>query len=127
MHLKMNEKVLRANITFFDSNPIGRITTRFSKDLSTLDNVMPTIFVFCSALFMKTIVSVIAAVFVNPWLGIAFLIGLIAVVAITSFGSRSMIECQRVEQETYGPINSTLNLLITGIVTLRAYRKFDFF
>jgi ATP-binding cassette subfamily C (CFTR/MRP) protein 4 len=32
MHNKMAWKVLRSKILFFDSNPIGRVTSRFSKD-----------------------------------------------------------------------------------------------
>lgn len=32
MHNKMAWKVLRSKIVFFDSNPIGRVTSRFSKD-----------------------------------------------------------------------------------------------
>jgi hypothetical protein len=34
---KMTKKVLRARILFFDSNPIGRIITRFAKDMVILD------------------------------------------------------------------------------------------
>lgn len=41
MHNMMAEKVLRANILFFDSNPIGRITTRFSRDMTILDMGIP--------------------------------------------------------------------------------------
>jgi hypothetical protein len=37
MHSKMIEKVIRSKILFFDSNPIGRIFTRFSKDVYVLD------------------------------------------------------------------------------------------
>ena len=39
----MVEKVIRAHVLFFDSNPIGRILTRFSKDVTALDLVMPNI------------------------------------------------------------------------------------
>ena len=41
MHNQMTEKVLRASVLFFDSNPIGRITTRFAKDLVVLDLMLP--------------------------------------------------------------------------------------
>ena len=43
LHNTMAERVLRANILFFDSNPIGRIVTRFSKDLIMFDLVVPTL------------------------------------------------------------------------------------
>lgn len=36
----MVQKILRAKIQFFDSNPIGRIQTRFSKDITALDQVI---------------------------------------------------------------------------------------
>ena len=42
----MTEKVLRAKILFFDSNPIGRIITRFSKDIAVFDMVIPVLAVF---------------------------------------------------------------------------------
>jgi len=45
MHNTMAEKVLRANIIFFDSNPIGTITTRFSKDQTIIDMLLPVIVV----------------------------------------------------------------------------------
>jgi len=32
MHNAMAERIIRSNIIFFDSNPTGRILTRFSKD-----------------------------------------------------------------------------------------------
>jgi len=41
LHDAITKRVLRATILFFDSNPIGRIVTRFSKDLITFDLIMP--------------------------------------------------------------------------------------
>jgi len=41
LHNAMTKRLLRANIVFFDSNPIGRILTRFSKDLIVFDLIMP--------------------------------------------------------------------------------------
>jgi len=41
IHNKMAERVIRSPILFFDSNPIGRISTRFSKDLVVLDMMLP--------------------------------------------------------------------------------------
>ena len=41
LHNKMLEKVSRAPIQFFDSNPSGRIINRFSKDTSATDSNLP--------------------------------------------------------------------------------------
>jgi len=48
MHNAVIEKVLRANILFFDKNPIGRIVTRFSKDLAVLDFMLPFMIIWCT-------------------------------------------------------------------------------
>ena len=39
MHNEMGQKVIRAKILFFDSNPIGRITSRFSTDVAMVDGM----------------------------------------------------------------------------------------
>lgn len=41
MHKSMTMAVLRADIKFFDSNPIGRVITRFAKDVTVFDLIMP--------------------------------------------------------------------------------------
>jgi ATP-binding cassette subfamily C (CFTR/MRP) protein 4 len=44
LHNRMFAAVLRAPVRFFDTNPIGRITNRFSKDLYFLDSLLPFAF-----------------------------------------------------------------------------------
>ena len=48
-------------------------------------------------------------------------------VRVYNYGIGGMIDAQRFDQKYYGPINSTFNMLIGGLVTFRAYRKFDFY
>ena len=40
LHDKMVLAVLRAPVPFFESNPVGRIMNRFSKDVSCMDEVL---------------------------------------------------------------------------------------
>ena len=37
----MTESVIRAKAAFFFQNPFGAIITRFSKDISTMDLILP--------------------------------------------------------------------------------------
>ena len=43
LHDKVTKSVLSANISFFEENTQGRILNRFSKDVSTLDNLVFTV------------------------------------------------------------------------------------
>lgn len=41
LHNMMLHKVARSKIEFFDSNPIGRILARFSRDITVIDLNLP--------------------------------------------------------------------------------------
>lgn len=41
LHNRMFANVLKAPMSFFDSNPSGRILNRFSKDVGAVDEVLP--------------------------------------------------------------------------------------
>ena len=41
LHNKMFEKLLKAQPRFFDINPSGRILNRFSKDMGSMDEMLP--------------------------------------------------------------------------------------
>lgn len=78
MHNAMVEKVTRAQILFFDSNPVGRVQTRFSKDTATLDLLIPPITVFASFGLFRTITVFGVVCFIQPWL--------LVVIAFSSLG-----------------------------------------
>jgi len=68
MHLAMCERVLRANILFFDSNPIGRIITRFSKDMAVLDLIAPSVSILMTYGIFRAFTVTISLVIINYWL-----------------------------------------------------------
>jgi ABC-type multidrug transport system fused ATPase/permease subunit len=41
LHNKMFSAILRGAMRFFDTNPSGRILNRFSKDIGTIDELLP--------------------------------------------------------------------------------------
>ena len=43
MHLKMLKNILRAPMSFFETTPAGRILNRFSRDVETIDNILPSL------------------------------------------------------------------------------------
>jgi ABC-type multidrug transport system fused ATPase/permease subunit len=127
MHNIMAEKVIRSPVVFFDSNPSGRISTRFTKDLTIMDLMFPGITVFVTNSALRIISVAIVVAVIQPWL---FLVGGIAAIYIRwcyKTGVGPMIEAQRFDMQFYGPINSILSTTVHGLVTLRSDRKFDHF
>ena len=68
MHREMAQKILRSKVVFFDANPIGRILTRFSKDMAVLDLIVPHVAVLISYGLFRTASVAVALCIVNYWL-----------------------------------------------------------
>ncbi|CAJ0915429.1 unnamed protein product, partial [Mesorhabditis belari] len=68
LHKEMFHAVVNTETEFYDTNPIGRVLNRFSKDIHTMDE--PLAFVFFE--FILGVLAIIGSVamifFVNPWI-----------------------------------------------------------
>jgi ATP-binding cassette subfamily C (CFTR/MRP) protein 1 len=60
LHGKMLSNILRSPMSFFDTTPIGRILNRFSRDIETIDNVLPNLI----RSFLNTFFSVMSTIVV---------------------------------------------------------------
>lgn len=65
MHDRMVQKVIRSKIVFFDSNPIGRIFTRFSKDVTILDLVLPSISILATFGIFRSITVAMVIMYIH--------------------------------------------------------------
>lgn len=92
MHAAMTEKVLKTDIVFFDSNPIGRIINRFAKDLGIFDLVMPIMATFVSQGVFRSVSVIIIVSIVNPWLAIAAVLTIIISGYLWKMAINPMIE-----------------------------------
>lgn len=127
MHNEMTRKILRATILFFDSNPSGRVSVRFSRDVMILDVPIPLITMHMTQGLFRVISVVIAVSVVNPYLLIAVFFGVIIMLYYYKTGVGPMIESQKLDAIQQGPINQTYTTVMNGLITLRSYRKFDYF
>lgn len=105
MHNKMTLKILRATILFFDSNPSGRVSTRFSRDMTILDVPLPPLTMIVTQGLLRTLSVVISVSIINPYLIAVGFIGLLYMMKIVKTGIAPMIEAQKLDMIFYGPIN----------------------
>jgi ATP-binding cassette, subfamily C (CFTR/MRP), member 4 len=127
MHNKMTDVVLRAKILFFDSNPIGRIVTRFSKDLIMLDLVLPPISFIVTLGFFRTASVVVTVAVISPVMLIPTAFAFILMLLIIRTGLSSMMETQREDAICRTPIHNAFSMTVNGLVTLRAFEKTEYF
>jgi len=88
----MAERVLRADIIFFDSNPMGRILTHFSKDISVVDQMISFLIPVISYGFFRALSVSIALCYVNYWMVIPLLVAVSYLVWIMKMSSIALTE-----------------------------------
>ncbi|CAM9996930.1 unnamed protein product, partial [Ectocarpus fasciculatus] len=123
LHNRMLKRVVRAPILFFDSNPVGRILNRFTKDMHFMDDLLPmTLYDFIICAFMVTGGTLIIF-FVNPWVVLSMIPAMWYFLYLMSFYMKTSREAKRLEAVTRSPVYSQLSETLDGLVTIRAFGK----
>ena len=119
VHDAMVKSVLGTNIRFFEENTQGRIINRFSKDISTLDNL---VFCFLEMIdyIVKCFFSLALIIWIVPWLIIIVIISLFYLTNLRKKSLYTTRDCMRLKMTLTSPINSLIKDAINGLPTLRA-------
>ena len=123
LHNKMVAAILQAPVLFFDSNPVGRIMNRFSKDVGCMDEVIPRKFLSAVQLVLLMFTTVLLPSVINPWL--LFAVVPIAVLAglISRYYLKTSRELQRLESISRSPVYSHFSETLDGLETIRTRKR----
>ena len=123
LHDKMVVAVLQAPVLFFDSNPVGRIMNRFSKDVGCMDEVLPKTFLMSFQLTLLLFASILVPSVTNPWL--LFVVVPITVLAglISKYYLKTSRELKRLESICRSPVFSHISETLDGLETIRTRRR----
>ena len=86
-HSKMLRRILHAPMSFFDTTPMGRIVNRFSKDIDTLDTVLPLNIKWWIVAAFKTLATIFVISYSTPFiiLGLIPILFLFFIVQVRNF------------------------------------------
>lgn len=127
LHDKMAEAVLRAKISFFDTNPLGRILNRFSADVGIADDLMPqTLFDFLVIAFV-VLGSLFTAVSTLPYTLAAVPPLAWYFINVRRTFVTSTRELKRLEGLARSPIFAMLSEALGGVATIRANGSMNYF
>lgn len=123
LHNKSLKTVLWANMSFFSSNPRGRILNKFSSDLGQIDEQLPVYaFHFLNSLF-AAVSSLLLSVIAVPWTVLPMIPVVGVLVYIRQYFIPSSRALKRLESMTKSPIFTTFNCTLDGLVTIRSGAK----
>ena len=123
IHDKMVLSVLQAPVLFFDSNPVGRIMNRFSKDVGCLDELLPKRFLTSIEVTLILLTGIIVPSVTNPWLLSVVLPFTVFVVCISRYYLKTSREFKRLESICRSPVFSHISETLNGIDTIRTRRR----
>jgi ABC-type multidrug transport system fused ATPase/permease subunit len=120
-HKDLLESVLQAPQSFFDTTPVGRILSRFSKDMYSIDVELSDYFDFFLFTSLTVVVSLGTIMFVTPWFGVAILpLGFVYFRVLNYFRNVSR-ETKRLESISRSPVYAHFSETLGGLSTIRAY------
>ncbi|CAH0714289.1 unnamed protein product, partial [Brenthis ino] len=121
LHQILLDNVLKAPLQFFEVTPVGRILSRFSKDVDVVDTSLPSQasdVIYCAFEVLGTLFVIS---FSTPiFLAVILPIGVIYYI-IQRFYVASSRQLKRLESVSRSPIYSHFGESITGATTIRAY------
>ncbi len=127
LHDKMVVAILQAPVLFFDSNPLGRILNRFSKDVGCVDELLPKTFLFSIQLLLLVFASILVPIVTNSWLLIVVVPVSLMVVYISKYYLKTSRELKRLESICRSPVFSHISETLNGLDTIRTRgRQTDF-
>ena len=127
LHDKMVMAVLQAPVHFFDSNPVGRILNRFSKDVGCLDELLPKTFLIAIQRVLMVFASIIIPTVTNPWLLFPVVPLILLILYISKYYLKTSRELKRLESICRSPVFSHFSETLNGLDTIRTRgRQRDF-
>ncbi|KAJ2522195.1 hypothetical protein GGI11_001797 [Coemansia sp. RSA 2049] len=121
IHANLLHKIVRAKPRFFDYTPVGRIISRFTRDIGVIDSLTLSTFLgwvsdIVAVLGVFTIIIVVTPSFITVAIAL-FLV----YAGISFYYLNSSREIKRIELNSLAPLMSLVNELIEGISTIRAF------
>ncbi|GME85759.1 unnamed protein product [Ambrosiozyma monospora] len=114
-------RILGANLRFFDSTPVGRLTNRFSKDIGSLDDEISYQFNFFFSLVFNAVTVILVICVITPSFILFSVLIAAAYYAIGTFYLTLSRDLKRFSSIAKSPIYQHFTETLTGITTIRAY------
>jgi ABC-type multidrug transport system fused ATPase/permease subunit len=110
-------------VLFFDTNPLGRIMNRFSKDIDSLDNSIPHLLRRYLIALSDTI-SILVVIAIATPIFVAFIIPIgVIYYALQKFYISTFRQLKRLESIWRSPIYSHFGETLSGLQVIRASKE----
>uniref|UniRef100_A0A7N6BIY4 Cystic fibrosis transmembrane conductance regulator n=1 Tax=Anabas testudineus TaxID=64144 RepID=A0A7N6BIY4_ANATE len=127
LHEQMLSAVLRAPMAVLNTMKTGRIMNRFTKDMATIDDMLPLVLFDLIQLTLIVTGAIFTVSIMRPYIFIAAIpLGVIFVI-LRKYFLRTGQQLKLLEAEARSPIFSHLIISLKGLWTIRAFGRQTYF
>ncbi|XP_031344031.1 multidrug resistance-associated protein 4-like isoform X2 [Photinus pyralis] len=121
LHYNMFNSILRGTMRFFNLNSSGRILNRFSKDMGTIDDTLPSITMHAIHMIFTLIGTIIVISSATPWFLVPIAVLIFLFLSLASLYLLTSRKAKRLEGITKSSVFGHINSSIQGLTTIRAF------
>ncbi|KAL7413558.1 P-loop containing nucleoside triphosphate hydrolase protein [Mrakia frigida] len=121
IHKKLLTSVFSATLRWLDMTPQGRIVSRFTRDMRSIDGEFTELTSAVLDMGITLVVKLAGITFVVPWFSAAGLVLVLFGSAIAELYIHAQLSCKREMSNAKSPLFSHFGDAIAGLVSVRAY------
>uniref|UniRef100_A0A3Q3EAJ5 Cystic fibrosis transmembrane conductance regulator n=1 Tax=Labrus bergylta TaxID=56723 RepID=A0A3Q3EAJ5_9LABR len=127
LHEQMLSAVIRAPMAVLNSMKTGRIMNRFTKDMATIDDMLPLVLFDLIQLTLIVTGAIFTVSIMRPYIFIAAIPLAVIFVILRKYFLRTGQQLKLLEAEARSPIFSHLIISLKGLWTIRAFGRQTYF
>uniref|UniRef100_A0A8C1FVX5 Cystic fibrosis transmembrane conductance regulator n=1 Tax=Cyprinus carpio TaxID=7962 RepID=A0A8C1FVX5_CYPCA len=127
LHQKMLHAVLSAPMSVLNTMKTGRIMNRFTKDMATIDDMLPLLMFDFVQLTVVVVGCILVVSIVRPYIFLAATPLAIIFIVMRKYFLRTGQQLKQLETEARSPIFSHLIISLKGLWTIRAFERQAYF
>ena len=120
LHDKMTLAILKAPVLFFDTNPVGRIMNRFSKDIGAMDDFIPLYLNACASIFFYFLAVLVLSGIINYWLIIIVASTIIVFFYICNIYLKGARDLARIQAILCSPVYDCVSETMEGLEVIHS-------
>ncbi|XP_013167071.1 PREDICTED: probable multidrug resistance-associated protein lethal(2)03659 [Papilio xuthus] len=121
LHDQMFDCVSQSPMSFFHSNPSGRILNRFSKDMGSIDELLPQAMLDCFQIILNLAGVIVVILMTDITMLIPITTSLIIFYIFRIIYVRTTSAIKRLEGITRSPVFGHVNATVLGLATIRSF------
>lgn len=121
IHDALLKTVLAAPVEFFDTTPVGRMLSRFSKDMQMVDDQLPMQFDMCVRILFILFLNFFVIGLITPAFLLCCIPPMMLYLYLQQLYTKAALNYKRLESVSRSPVFNHFSETLGGLSTIRAY------